>query len=233
MEIYIYDLQTKTRRFEMKGQNPEQESHELRNTTDRTSLTNDDGESEGSRLSSDFDRKGEIETLQDYRSSQSLLQVSHSFSSSYSVTSYNPETSINNSLVHTYSPQQDISPETLSSNPRRSSSFYDDCLKVDNNAMSLKRERDEIETQICDMKIQLTRLQAEVTNLESRKIILETTNLKYMYAADELRAGLLNGHEDSVDADLDYKITRVITEVTIQFYSPLLKKYPPEFSQKY
>ena len=215
-EIYIYDLQTKIGRFEMNGQPPEQESHELRNTTDRTSLTNDDGESEGSRLSSDFDRKGEIETLQDYRSSQSLLQASHSFSSSYNVTSYNPETSINNSLVHTYSPQQDISPETLSSYPRRSSSFYDDCLKVDNNVKSLKRERDEIETQICDMKIQLTRLQAEVTNLESRKTILETTNL-----TDKLRAGSVNGHEDSVDTDLDYNLTRAITEVTIQFYSQI------------
>lgn len=218
----------------MNGQPPEQESHQLREATDRTSLTDDDGKSEGSRLSSDFDRKGEIETLQDYRSSQSLLQASHSFSSSYNVTSYNPETSINNSLVHTYSPEQDISPETLSSNPRRSSSFYDDCLKVDNNAMSLKRERDEIETQICDMKIQLTRLQTEVTNLENRKTILETTNLKYTYAADELRAGSVNGHEDSVDTDLEYNLTRAITEVTIQFYSHLLKKkYPPEFSQKY
>ena len=224
MEIYIYQLQTRIGRLEMSAQPTEQESHELRNATDRTSLTDDDGKSEGSRLSSDFDRKGEIETLPDYRSSQSLLQVSHSFSSSYNVTSYNPETSINNSHVHTYSPQQDISPETLSSNPQRSSSFYDDCLKVDNNVMSLKRERDEIETQICDMKIQLTRLQTEVTNLESRKTILETTNQKYMYAADELRAGSVNGHEDSVHTDLDYNLTRAIAEVTIQFYSPLLKK---------
>lgn len=218
MEIYIYDLQTKIGRLEMNGQPAEQESHELRNATDRTSLTDDHGKSEVQRFSSDFDRRGEIATLQDYRSSQSLLQASYSFSSSNNVTSYNSETSINNSHVHTYSPQQGISPETLSSNPRRSSSFYDDCLKVDNNVMSLKGERDEIETQICDMKIQLTRLQMEVASLENRKTLLETTNLNY--ATDELRAGSVNGHEVSVDTDLDYNLTRAITEVTIQFCYP-------------
>ena len=198
----------------MNGQPTEQEPHELRNTTDRTSLTDDHGKSEVSRLSSDFDTRGEIETLQDYRSSQSLLQASHSFSSSYNVTSYNSETSINNSHVHTNSPQQDISSETLSTSPLRSSSFYDDCLKVDNNIMSLKRERDEIESQICDMKIELTRLQTEVTILEKRKTMLETSHLSYV--TDDLRAGSANGHGVSVHTDLDYNIT----EVTSQFYYP-------------
>lgn len=216
MEIYIYDLQTKIGRLEMNGEPTDKESHELRNATDRTSLTDDHGKSEISRLSSEFDRNGEIGTLQDYRSSQSLVQASHSFSSSYNVISYNSETSVNNSHVHTYSPQQGFPPETPSSNPPRSSSFYDDCLRVDNNVMSLKRERDEIETQIYDMKIQLTRLQTEVTSLENRKTILETTHLTY--AADELRARSVNGHEVSVDTDLDYNFTRAITEVTIQFY---------------
>ena len=219
MEIYIYDLRTKIGRHEMNGQFTEQEAHEPRHATDRTtSLTDDHGKSEVSRLSSDFDRRGEIETLQDYRSSQSLLQASHSFSSSYNVTSHNSETSINNSNVHTYSPRRGISPETLSTNPLGSSSFYDDCLKVDNNVMSLKRERDEIESEICDMKIQLTRLQTEVTSLENRKTILETTHLNY--ATDDLRAGSVNEHGVRVDTDLDYNITRAITEVTIQFYYP-------------
>ena len=214
MEIYIYDLQIKIGRLEMNGHLTEQEPHEMRNVTDRTSLTDDHSKSEGSRLSSDFDRRGEIETLQDYRSSQSLLRASHSFSSNYNVTSYNSETSINNSRVHTYSPQQGISSETLSTNPLTSSSFYDDCLKVDNNIMSLKRERDEIESQISDMKIELTRLQTEVTSLENRKTILEAAHLNY--ATDDLRAGSVNGHGVSVHTDLDYNITRAITEVTSQ-----------------
>lgn len=218
MEIYIYDLQTKIGRLEMNGQPTEQEPHELRNATDGTSLTDDHGKSEVSRLSSDLNRRGEIETLQDYRSSQSLLQTSHSFSRSYNVTSYNSETSISNSHVHTHSPQQSVSSETLATNPLRSSSFYDDCLKADNNLMSLKRERDEIESQICDMKNQLTILQTEVTGLENRKTILETTHLNY--ATDNLRAGSVNGHGVSVDTDLDYNITRAITGVTIQFYYP-------------
>lgn len=214
MEIYIYDLQIKIGRLEMNGHLTEQEPHEMRNVTDRTSLTDDHSKSEGCRLSSDFDRRGEIETLQDYRSSQSLLRASHSFSSNYNVTSYNSETSINNSRVHTYSPQQGISSETLSTNPLTSSSFYDDCLKVDNNIMSLKRERDEIESQISDMKIELTRLQTEVTSLENRKTILEAAHLNY--ATDDLRAGSVNGHGVSVHTDLDYNITRAITEVTSQ-----------------
>lgn len=224
MEICIYDLQTKKVRLELDGQPTEQEPHELRNARDRTSLTDDHGKSEVSRLSNDYDRRGEIDTLQDYHSSQSLLQTSNS----YHVTSYNAETSINNSHVHAYSPQQGISSETLSTNPLSGSSFYDDCLKVDNNVMSLKRERDEIESQICNMKIQLTRLQTEVTSLETRKTILETTHQNY--ATDDLRTGLANGHGVSVDTDLDYNITRAITEVTIQFY--FLNKYSPSFNPK-
>lgn len=194
MEVYINNLQTKIVRLELNGQSTEQEPYELRDARDRTSLTDEHG-------------------LQDYHPSQSLLQVSHSFSSSNNVTSYNSETYIDNSHVHTYSPQQGVSSETLSTNPLMSSSFYDDCLKVDNNVMSLTRERDEIESQICDMKIQLTRLQTEVTSLENRKTILETTHMNY--AANDLRTGSVNGHGASVDTDLDFNVTRAITEVSI------------------
>ena len=204
----------------MNGPPTEEEPHDLRDARDRTSLTDDHGQSEVSRLSSDYDRR-EIETVQDYHSSQSLLTTSHSLSTSNQVTSYNSETSINNSHVHTHSPQQGIFSETLSANPLTSSSFYDDCLKVDNNVMSLTRERNEIENQICDMKIQLTRLQREVTSWENRKTILETTHVNY--GTDDLMTGPVNGHGVSVDTDLNYNITTTITEVTIQFYFPCYK----------
>ena len=206
-------MQTKIVHLELNGEPTEQKPHELRDARDRTSLTDEHGKSDVSRLYRDYDRRGEIETLQDYHPSQSLLQVSHSFSSSNKVTSYNSETAIDNSHVHTYSPQQGVSSETLSTNPLMSSSFYDDCLKVENNVKSLTRDRDEIESQICDMKIQLTRLQTEVASLENRKTILETTRMNY--ATNDLRTGSVNGHGASVDTDLDYNVTRAITEVSI------------------
>ena len=206
-------MQTKIVRLELNDQSTEQEPDELRDARDRTSLTDEHGKSDVSRLSSNYDRRGEIETLQDYHLSQSVLQVSHSFSSSNNVTSYNSETAIDNSHVHSYSQQQGVSSETLSTNPLMSSSFYDDCLKVDKNVMSLTRERDEMESQICDMKIQLTRLQTEVASLENRKTILETTHMNY--TTNDLRTGSVNGHGASVDTDLDYNVTRAITEVSI------------------
>ena len=214
MEINIYDLQTKRVRLELDGQHNEQESHELRNARDHTPLTDDHHKSEDVRFSSDYDRRGEIDTPQIYHSSQSSPQTSHPLSNSDHVTSYSSETSINNSHLHTHQPQQVISSEPFSTSPLLSSSFYDDCIKVDNNVMSLKRERSEIESQICDLRIQLTRLQTEVASLESRKTILETMHPNYV--ADDLKTGLMNGHVGT-DANVDYDITRAITEVTKHF----------------
>lgn len=215
MEIHIYDLQRKRARPELDGQHAEKESHELRNARDRIPLTDDHQNSDDFRFSSNYDRRGEIDTPQNCHSSQPSPQTSHPLSNSYHVTSYNSETSINNSHFHTYHPQQVISSETLSTSPLLSSSFYDDCIKVDNNVMSLKRERSEIESQICDLRVQLTTLQTEVASLENRKTILETAHRDY--AADDLRTGLMNGHGVGAETDQDYDTTRVITEVTTHF----------------
>ena len=218
MEIYIFDLQSQRVRLEMDGQlHSEPEVHEPRNARDRIPLTDDHHKSTDFRFSLDYERRGEVDTPQNYHSSQPSLQSSHPLPNSYHVTSYNSETSINNSHFHTYHPhQQVVSSQTLSTNPLSSSTFYDEAIKEDNNVISLKRERSEIESQVCDMRIQLTRLQTEVTSLESRKTILETMHRNY--AADELTTGLMNGHGGvGVDTDLDYDITRTITEVTKQF----------------
>ncbi|KAL9987709.1 hypothetical protein ACROYT_G002058 [Oculina patagonica] len=202
MEIHIYDLQSKRARFELDGQHATQQPHELRNARDRIPLTDDQRKSEAEfRFSPDYDRRGEIHTPQNYLSSQPSLQTSHPLSNSYHVTSYNSETSINNSHFHTYQPQQAVSSETLSASPLLSSSFYDDCIKVDNNV-------------------------TEVASLENRKTILETVHRDY--AADDSRTGLMNGHSVGDGADADFDITRTITEghkdILIQEYEDQIRE---------
>ena len=227
MEMYIHDLQIKRERLEMDGQYSESETRELRNARDRTQIAltdgrtqvalTDDRKSEDYGFSSDYDSRREVDNSQNYHSSQLHVsnQTSHfSASDSYHATSYNSETSINNSYLHTHHPKKKIvSSETLSTNPILSSStLHEDSIKEDNTVTSLKRERSEIESQIYDMRIQLTRLQAEVTSLENRKTILETVHRDY--AADDLKVGLTNGYGVGIDADLDYNIATSITEVT-------------------
>lgn len=208
MEIYIYDLQSKRVRLELDGQHAEQEPREGRNERNRIPLADDHKKADDFRFSADYDRREENDTPQNFHSTQSSSQTSHALSNTFHTTSYNSETSINNSHFHTYQPQQVVSSETISTNPLSSSSFYDDCLKVDNDVVSLKRERSEIESQICDLRIQLTRLQTEVSSLENRKTILETMHQKY--AADDMKTVLMNGH---AEVTLDYGTTRAVTEV--------------------
>ena len=224
MEIYIYDLHSKRVRLESDGQHAEQEPCEERN---RIPLADDHKKSDDFRLSADYDRREENDTPQNFLSTQSSSQTSHALSNTFHMTSYNSETSINNSHFHAYQPQQVISSETLLTDPLSSPSFYDDCLKVDNDVISLKRERSEIEGQISDLRIQLTRLQAEVSSLENRKTILETMPQKY--ALDDMKTVLMNGH---ADVTLDSETTRAITEVREHLKKYLADNYSPQFRRE-
>lgn len=226
MEMYIQDLQIKRQRLEMDEQYSDSETREPRNARDRTQIAltdgrtqvalTDDHKSEDYGFSTDYDSRRQVDNSQNYHSSQLHVsnQTSHfSASDGYHATSYNSDTSINNSYLHTHHPQRVVSSETLSPNPILSSStLHEDSIKEDNTVISLKRERSEMESQICDMRIQLTRLQAEVTSLENRKTILETVHRDY--ASDDLKVGLTNGYGVGIDTDLDYNIATSITEVT-------------------
>ncbi|PFX23353.1 hypothetical protein AWC38_SpisGene12113 [Stylophora pistillata] len=215
MEMYIYDVEIKKQGLEMDGLYSRCERQELRNAPDRTEVEvaiTSDRQPDNHRFSTDHDVKSEVENSQNYHTSQQ--QVSHqrtqfSSSDSYQMTSNNSSTSINNSYFHINHPQRGLPSETLSTNPN-SSTLHEDSIKEDNTVVSLRRERNELESQLYDMRIQLTRLQAEVTSLENRRTVLETVHRGY--ATADLDVKLINVHTVEVDTDLCRNTTRSTTE---------------------
>lgn len=200
MEIYIHDLQIKRGRLEKDGQHSQPKAHDMRNGRGHMHLT-DDQKKSGDFGFSDYDRRGSIDTLQTYDS------VSQN---TYHLSSHSSETTINNSYSYHPHVSQNHSTTQLSG-----PALHGDAVKEDNYVISLKRERSELESQICDMRIQLTRLQTEVTSLENRKTILETIHRSY--SVEELRTGEVNGHGVGVDDAADFDTQRAITEVTTPF----------------
>ena len=211
MEMYIYDLEIKKQSLEMDGLYSRTERQELRNAPDRTEV-------EVAFTSDRQSDKSEVDNSQNYHTSQQ--HVSHqttpfSSSDSYQMTYNNSDNSINNSYLHINHQQRSLSSETLSTN-QNSSTLHEDSTKEDNTVVSLRRERNELESQIYDMRIQLTRLHAEVTSLENRRTVLETVHREY--ATVDLEVKLTKGHVVGVDTDQDCNTARSMTEVTVIVY---------------
>ena len=196
VEIYIRDLEIKRRQLVMENQNPRPEQYDARNGRGHVHLT-DDQKKSGDRGFSEYDRIKEADTLNRCDS----LSYNR-----YQLTSYNSETSVN--ISNSYHPYIDSSQVLATSTPLNSPA---DTVKEDNDVISLKRERSELESQIGDMRIELTRLQTEVKGLENRKTILETIHRSR--PTDELRTEQMNGYGVGTDTDVDFNVTTTTTEV--------------------
>ena len=184
----------------MEDQDPKPEQYDASNGRGHIMHFTDDEKKSGDRGFPEYGTIEEADTLNRY-DSVSYNRHQH--------TSYNSEPSVNISNIHHL--DIDSSQVLATSTPLNSPGVLVDTVKVDNDVISLKRERSELEGQIGDIRIELTRLQTEVTGLENRKTILETIHRSY--SNDELRTEYMNGYGLGTDANADFHITQTITEV--------------------